>query len=290
MKKFFTFVFVLVVATFALAFAKDFIIKSSVESAVRVVTGLPLEIQKMNVGILNTMVSVKNLRLFNPDGYQDRVMLDMPEMYVDYDLGKILKGTVHLYQARLDLKEFVVVKNKDGKLNLDALNVVKDQGKGKKEEAKKPEDKKPIKFQIDELQLKIGKVIYKDYSKGGKPSVQEFDINLNEKYSGISDPAKLVSLIVVKALVNTSVAKLANFDLGTLQGTIGDTLASAQKLLGEFPTDKVMQTVDKAKGALAQSTQTVDNAKAVVEETAAAAKKAAEDLKKSIPNPFATKK
>ncbi|MBF0217537.1 MAG: hypothetical protein HQL30_11150 [Candidatus Omnitrophica bacterium] len=285
MKKFFTIVFVLVVVTFALAFAKDFIIKSSVESAVRVVTGLSLEIQKMKVGIVNTLVSIEDLRLYNPSGYQDRVMLDMPEIYVDYDLGSILKGTIHLYQVRLDLREFVVVKNKDGKLNLDSLNVVKDKGK-----AQKPENTKKTQFQIDEFQLKIGKVTYKDYSKGGKPAVQEFNIELNEKFTNINDPAKLMSLIVVRALVNTSIAQLSNFDLGTLKGTIGETLDSAQKLLGELPSKEVMKAVDKAKGALAQSTQTVDNAKAAVEETAAAAKKAAEDLKKSIPNPFAVKK
>jgi hypothetical protein len=76
------------------------------------------------------------------------------------------------------------------------------------------------------IELKIGKVVYKDYSRGTEPFVQEFNVNLNERYSNITDPYKLVSLIVVKALWNTTIASLANFNLDGLKGTISDTLSS----------------------------------------------------------------
>ncbi|MFH1790840.1 MAG: hypothetical protein ABH885_02515, partial [Candidatus Omnitrophota bacterium] len=54
---------------------------------------------------------------------------------------------------------------------------------------------------IDRLRLKIGKVSYKDYSaRQGTPRVMEYNINLDEEYTNITNPYTLVSLIVVKAL------------------------------------------------------------------------------------------
>lgn len=240
------------VVILVLSFAKDAIIKTSIEKGAEVVTGLRLNIQSLRVGILNTLVGIKNLKLYNPKGFEDPLMLNMPEIYVDYDLPAIIKGKIHLPEVRINMEEFYVIKNKDGKLNLDALNVVKEQ-KGEKPAEPAKKGKAP-QIQIDELQLTIGKVIYKDYSKGGEPQVQEFNIALDEKYQNIDDPAKLVSLIVVKALMNTSIAKLTNFDLGGLQGTIGDTLQSAQKMTGEA-TKIVGQAQEAAKEATKAATE-----------------------------------
>ena len=89
----------------------------------------------------------------------------MPEIYVDYDLPAIVKGKVHLTEVRINLKEFMVVKNEKGELNLDSLNVVQEQ-QPRKKRAKEPEPKEEGKepdLQIDVLELKIGKVIYKAF-------------------------------------------------------------------------------------------------------------------------------
>ncbi len=242
------------VVILVLSFAKDAIIKTSVEKGAEVVTGLRLSIQSLRVGILNTLVGIKNLKLYNPKGFEDPIMLNMPEIYVDYNLPAIIKGKIHLPEVRINMEEFYVIKNKDGKLNLDALNVVKEQKGEKPAEPAKGKGKAP-QIQIDELQLTIGKVIYKDYSKGGAPQVQEFNIGLDEKYQNIDDPTKLVSLIVVKALMNTSIARLTNFDLGGLQGTIGDTLQSAQKMTGE-----ATKIVGKAQEAAKEATKAATEA------------------------------
>ena len=129
-------------------------------------------------------------------------------------------------------------------------------------------------IQIDSLTLKVGKVVYKDYSKGGEPSVQEFNINLDERYQNIDDPNKLVSLIIVKALANTTIAKLTNFDLKGLEGTIGDTLASAQKVVG-VAQETLMKTTGEAGKVVEGTTETL--------------KKTAESLKEGL-GLFGTKK
>lgn len=254
MKKLFVVLIVVITMMLILSFAKDTIIKVSVEKGVELVTGLPLRTQSFKVGIVRQLVRVKNLRLFNPKGYKDRIMLDMPEIYVDYNLPAIIKGKVHLQEMRLNMKEFIVVKDEKGKLNLDSLKVVQAQKEGKKlgseEKEKVPE------IQIDNLELKIGKAVYKDYSRGGEPSIKEFEINLNERYKNIKNPYALVSLIVVKALKNTTIAGLTGFDLQGLQGTISDTLATAQKVAVKA-VEKAQETVKETAETLKKTTETL---------------------------------
>jgi hypothetical protein len=230
---------------FVLLLAKDAAIKTSVEKGVELVTGLKLRMRSFRVGLINTLVGIRNLRLYNPGGYKDSIMVDMPEIYVDYDLPAIFKGKIHLEEIRIDMNKFVVVKNERGQLNLDSLKVVQDQKEGKEAEAK--QKGKVPEIQIDNLELKIGKVIYKDYSGGGAPSVKEFNIGLDEKYKNITNPYTLVSLIVAKALMNTTIAGLIDFDLKGLQDTISDTLLSAQKVTAE--------TAKEAEAAIKETTE-----------------------------------
>ena len=88
----------------------------------------------------------------------------MPEIYVKYDLPAIMGGTIHLPEVRIALDEFMVVKNEKGELNLNSLKVVQAQKKGSAEKEETKTGARMPKIQIDTLKLKIGKVIYKDYS------------------------------------------------------------------------------------------------------------------------------
>ena len=243
MKKLGIIIAVLLVVVLVLSVGKNIIAKTAVEKGVELVTGLKLRISKLNIGVINTLVGIKDLTLYNPKGYKDRVMVNMPEIYVDYDLGAIIGGNIHLNDIKINLNEFVVIKNEKGELNLDSLKVVQAQKEGKppQEKEKAPDIK------IDKLQLTIGKVIYKDYSKGGEPSVREFNINLDETYADITDPYSLVSLIVVKALMNTTIASLTNFNLSGLEGTVGETLTKAEEVVAQTAAqvNEVVATTSK---------------------------------------------
>ncbi|MBC8473775.1 MAG: hypothetical protein H8D54_03090 [Candidatus Omnitrophica bacterium] len=225
MKKLFTVIMLIVAVLFVTMAAKNIIAKQAVSAGVRVMTGLKLDIKSMDVGIVKTLIGIRDLRLFNPSGFEDRLMVDMPEIYVDYDLAAFFKGKTHLEKVRLNLQEFTVVKNKEGKLNLDSLKTVKKT----KETAKK--ESKMSDLQIDVLELRIGKVIYKDYSNSRTPRVREFNVNINERYENITDPYAFANLIVVKALINTSIASLTNFDIGLLSYGLEGVLGGATDLV-----------------------------------------------------------
>ena len=116
---------VLFVIVLVLAFGKNIMIKTALTSGVKAITGLDLEIDKMNIGLLNTLVDIRGLKLLNPKGFKDNVMIEAPEIYVNYDLGGFFKGKAHFEELRFNLKELVVVRNEQGELNLDSLKGVK---------------------------------------------------------------------------------------------------------------------------------------------------------------------
>ena len=68
----------------------------------------------------------------------------------------------------------------------------------------------------------MGRVLYKDYSRGTPPRVTEFNLNLHERYEHIDDPKKLVSLIVSRALMSTAISNIMGLDLEFSGDTIRD--------------------------------------------------------------------
>lgn len=249
MRKLLTFVVAVVAILFVLSFAKNSIAKSAVEGVCRAVTGLELKIRSLNLGIVNSLIRVEDLRLFNPPGFKDRTMVDIPEIYVDIDAGSIMSGEVRLKEVRLNMEELVIVKNADGRLNLDSL---KPEAK-KKEEAKPGEKKAGPKMRIDLLLLRVNRVIYKDYSKR-EPTVREFNVNLNEKYENIDNINALVPLIMSRAVMNTAVSSLVRLDMKDMMSSFDVSGADLGGIQMEKLSGWTSGLKEQASGALSQIT------------------------------------
>ena len=268
-------VFVVLIALF---FGKNILIKTSVTAGVKAMTGLKLSIRSMNIGVFKTLIGINELKLHNPSGFEDDIMMDLPETYVDYNLGTFMAGKMHFEEVRLNLKEFLVVKNADGQLNLDSLRVVKEtEGEEVEKDDEKKEKTKMPDLQIDLLDLKIGTVIYKDYSKGTPPKERVFNVNIDERYENITDPQSFVRLIVLKALKNTTIASLTNFDLGKLQRGISGTVKKTAEMVQEAKGRAIEAGKDAAKGTVDKAAEAgKDAAKGTVD-------KAADTIKKILP-------
>lgn len=234
MKRFFTVLLALVIVLLLVAaVGKNYIAKTAISAGVRAMTGLKLSIDKMDVGVLKSALGINELKIYNPEGYADTLMLDMPEIYVDYDLPAFFRKKIHLEEVRIDMNRFVVVKNTDGTLNLDALKTVqKAKEKPAVEETPKEKAAAP-QFQIDLLKLKVGTVVYKDYSKGAEPAVREFNLNIDRQYENIDNPQALAASIMFTALANTTIGSLTGFDVNGLTEGLSDTLKGAVGIAGE---------------------------------------------------------
>ncbi len=227
--------------------ARNLIIKGMVETGVGVVTGLSLRMKSLDISLLKNYVQIEGLQLFNPKNFPDKVMVDLPEIYIECDLAALMKKKLHFPEIRIHLREFAVIKNENGQLNLDSLKPVQAQKQAPVGSA----GETPV-IAIDRLELVIERVVFKDYSSGGdplrrgEPLVHEFNVNLHERYERITNPESLVNLIVFKALANTTIANLTHFDVGILKGPLNDTLATSTKLAGG--------AISKAGGVFSQVT------------------------------------
>lgn len=202
------FVLTLAIAVFMLFLLKDIIIKASIESAVSYKTGLRIKIGELKTNFSKGFISIKDMFILNPKGFDDRIMAELPEVYIDYDLSAILKRKIHLKNIKINLKELMIVKEKDDRKNLDHIKSLKKKGT----ERQKEKDSGSQSLQIDNLYLKMGKVIYKDYSAGEKPMITEFDININARYKNLKNTDAIMRLIIAKALINTTLSTLSDFD------------------------------------------------------------------------------
>jgi len=245
---------ILAVGLVALVAAKNLLIKTVVTRTVKAIAGLDLRIQHLDVGFMATRFDVQGLQLLNPPEFAaDRVMVDMPELYVDYELGPLLRGQAHLEEVRLNLRELTVVRNAQGRVNLNSLQSVK-VGHGQVERpAKAAAPATPPALQIDQLDLRVGKVVYKDYSSGTL-QVREFPVNIHERFRNINNPYVLAGVIVSRSLARTTIAQIVHFDLGSLQGelvrTINNSLVRTVDQVTHGAAGQVGEAVTEATGTL----------------------------------------
>ncbi|MCM8779674.1 MAG: AsmA family protein [Candidatus Omnitrophica bacterium] len=231
MKKIIYFLVIVIGLGWLIAAHKDKIAKSAVIKAVSAATGLRLEVDSLNIGIIKTDLVIQGLHLFNPEGYKEPEMLYIPHIFVDYNFADLIKKVIHIENMELDLAELFVIKSKDGGLNLSALRPLKE-AKSQLSPAEEKTASSPLR--IDNLLLKIGKVTYKDYSKNAdNPSIQEFKVNFSGRYSNITDLKALVKLLVGRALVDSTLGSMINLSLGESAAAVKAATAESAKEIFE---------------------------------------------------------
>ena len=231
----------------AVILLKDVVAKTALLAGVKAMTGLPVRVQRVHVGVLKRVVQVEGFVIENPEGFPEPAMLDIPELFVEYRIMPFFSRKIHLSALRLNLKEFTVIRNQEGRLNVEALKAASRPAaalptsspgapgtvRPLRAPTPAPRESKtaPPQFQIDELELRIGRVVYKDYARGGTPLVQEFSLSMNERYRNVSSPAALASLVLVSALTRTTIAQVTRFDLSGLKRQVGGVLDRATGVL-----------------------------------------------------------
>lgn len=223
MKKSIAVIAIVISALLCIAFLRDAIIKHILSATITNITGSKTEIGNLSLSLLKQNIRIKNLKIYNPEGFPRQVLLEIPRINADLDTGSFLKGITRLKELDIDLKLAVIMKNKDGKLNVDSLKLAK------KEDTKdiKPGQAAPA-FKIDNLHLNIGWVIFKDLSSGAKPIVDGYDIQIeNRIYKNIESPQQLISLLLIETLKPTAIQSAKIFGAASLTGIAFPPLIAA---------------------------------------------------------------
>ena len=194
----------------------------AVETAVSRATHCPVHIGSTHVQLFRSVIDLRNIRVSNPPGFSDPTMIDIPHILIAADGPSFFKESARVKDLELDLKELVVVRNQSGQLN---VNTLKPANPRSKRPAGQKENKSGRKIEIDHMALSIGRVVYKDYSAGGEPKIQTFEINIqNREYTHISDLTVVVSTVISEAIARTALANLAGLELGSFKSYASQAL------------------------------------------------------------------
>ncbi|MGE5197792.1 MAG: hypothetical protein ACM3IL_04735 [Deltaproteobacteria bacterium] len=223
----------LIVLVIALIAGRNFIVKAAVNKGIKAATGLDVQVERINIGLLSSTIEIVSLKVYNPSGFTDRLMADTPLIYVDYDLGGLLKSRVHLNKVKIDIKELLVVLNEQGKLNFNSLALL----------MPKPSGSKPPEVKIDELALKIEKVGYKSYLPAIGTKTGEFNPGIDETFTNVTNPSVVAGDILKKILSRVGMSNFAKFDI---EGQIANIKQSANQAL----QSTVKESLDKTEQGL----------------------------------------
>lgn len=263
----------LLVLIVALVLGRNIVVPIGAKIGVKVMTGLTLKMDKFNIGLFSTTLDVQGLKIYNPKGYEDKVMLDLPRIYVDYDLTDIIGGKIHLNDVKFFLSELVIVKRADGSSNLDGIMKLasKKSDKPARKEALKSDQKEKTaaEVQIDLLEIKIGKFVSKSYSESGKADVDTININIDKRYE--NKPIAVIVSDLSKHIGKIFLQMTMNLDLGN----VSEALTGAINSVGKVGVDVATKGLDVGTGA--------------IDEAGKALKGTTEGLKNLIKMPFGSK-
>ncbi len=215
-----------------LGMLKNGIVQGILSASLSKVMHVSVKIGGAKVSFLASSMNLRNVRVYNPRGFPEKLMVEAPQVAIDFEPQALLKGVFHFKEVKLNLKQVTVIKDKHGRLNVNALKPTEKEKEKVAPRVKEGENKPKTKLQIDRLQLTVGRVVYKDYSRGGEPQVQQFDVNINNRvYTHIDNPTALVSLIMVETLTRTTLGRLAELDLGVFRDTATKALGGGLSLV-----------------------------------------------------------
>jgi len=208
---------VLVVLVAILFLARNFIARESVEIGAKKMTGFPLTIGSLSFGLLSSKIDAHDLKLMNPAEFPDKTFVDMPQLYIDYRLGSILGGAPHVNDMIINIKQLTVVKNNKGETNARKLKDVVSTGKSSS------------KYFVDKLQVHVGTVSIKDYSRP-KMSERDTRLNIDATYRNISDSTDITRLVLLTVM---SQVRLPDIGINTdeLKKNLGDVTNQAGQAL-----------------------------------------------------------
>jgi hypothetical protein len=187
MKKLLTRVVIgLLVLLIVLFLGRNFIARKSVEIGATKATGFPLTIGAMDVGLFSSKLDVRDLKLMNPPEFQEKMFVDMPQLYVDYRLGSMLSGSPHVNDMLINIKQLVIAKNAKNESNAMKLKGI----------VSPPGSTSSTKYSVDKLRIHVGTVTTVDSS--GKR--RDIPLNVDATYNNITDSTDISRLVLLTVM------------------------------------------------------------------------------------------
>ena len=202
MKKLFIRIVIVLVALLVVGFlCRNFIARKAVEIVAKDITGFPLEIGAVDIGLFSGTLEVRDLKMMNPPEFHGGTFVSLPLLKVDYKTLSFLCLSPHIKELVVNVAEVDLVTNEKGDTNATVLqNKVAASG-GTNQTASAsgsstPKDKKKMSYRVDLVHVHVGTVIKRSFNSAGKPSETKLTFNLDKIYTDINESTSITKLIM----------------------------------------------------------------------------------------------
>ena len=243
MKKLIKWLFSLVFVAVALlvlgVVCRDAILKVVAERQICAETGMDARIGKFHLGLREPVVRFENFKIYNTDEFGGAPLVNIPELYVEYDRTALLSQKLHLTLVRFNLAEVNVVEGRNGKTNVEDLQ---EKQKQKESSARAKKSKAQIEFSgIDTLKVTLGHVRFSSMKNPAKGQVIAMDVKDYElkNVKSAADLSGLVLAIMLKNGVNflgTGFSTLTGGATGAAKGAEGTVRQGTKNALEGITT------------------------------------------------------
>jgi hypothetical protein len=202
-----------------LSLAKDTVVKTVATAAASRLLGTQVTMRRCSLGLLNQRLLITGLIVAQPDGFDAGTLLDVPKVSVRLHVPALFQGRLHVPDATIDVREFVLIKQASGQLNVDALKVVTEVKNRPPVPAASGGPQTPTPFLIEALHLHVGRVVFKDYHKGTPPDIRVYEHVLPRKtFKRITDAGDFVLLVLMQAMSPTAIKGAGVYGAAALSG------------------------------------------------------------------------
>jgi hypothetical protein len=230
-----------------LLIGRNFFIKLGVQAGVKNVLGLKITIDKLNVGLFQSVVRIEGLTIYNPEGFKEETLAEAPLIYIDYELSSILKGEMHCTKIEVDIKEIIIIKNNKGEINLNSLKAIESDSDDTSTETDQ-EKKEEIEIKIEKLVLTLDHVRFVDYSRRRKPKERKIRVGIDhEEFENLNSVEEIVRVIILKTLISSG--------LNNIGVAVDKITGSLKRIRGIKPVKKLDKSIESGVDKIKEKTR-----------------------------------
>jgi methyl-accepting chemotaxis protein len=207
------------------------------KNGLKYLVDLDTHMNRIIVDPLRTTVTIRGLKIYNPPGFKDKILANVPLIVIDFNPRTIFEEGVFFNKIDVDIKELNIIRNKDNVVNLSQVKALTPQEK----------PKKVLPFNLARYEIEIEKVRYINYMKEDPERVKEIDLNLKEEYKDVKVADNLANVIAFKIFFNGKIGNIG-VDIQKIQQNLA-VLAEKNKQLGEEMKKVKEEQLEKAKEA-----------------------------------------
>jgi hypothetical protein len=155
---------------------RDSLFKLAARKSVQACTGLRVEIAKLKTGLRTAAIEMQGFKLHNYPEFGDSVLLDVPDLLVEFDSELASQGKLRFKQLRVNLAELNVIRDAAGRWNIEKV----EKEMTERNTARTSRNEPRLQFAgIDELRLTIGRISYTDLQKPSRS--RQIDVNIRDE-------------------------------------------------------------------------------------------------------------